>query len=75
MVGSGAGVSIQPVGFLVVMKDNVKLLPVSHCSLSDKIVDSIPDIIDKVKDFMDSKCENKVTYTFTDNDYTNNDYE
>ena len=46
--GSGAGVSISPVGFLVVSKDNVKMLPVDHCSSLDKLLDYVPDIIDKI---------------------------
>ena len=35
--GSGAGVSISPVAFLVVSPNNVKLLPVSHSSAIDRL--------------------------------------
>ena len=37
--GSGAGVSIAPVAFLVVQQNNVKLLPVEHCSAIDRLLD------------------------------------
>ena len=45
--GSGAGVSINPVAFLVVQKDNIKLLPINHASTIDKLIDYVPDIIEK----------------------------
>jgi len=47
--GSGAGVSISPVGFLVVTSDQIKMIPVSSGSTPiDKLVDYIPVAIDKV---------------------------
>lgn len=47
--GSGAGVSISPVGFLVVTADQIKMIPVSSGSTPiDKLVDYIPVAIDKV---------------------------
>lgn len=47
--GSGAGVSISPVGFLVVNGDSVKLLPVNSANTTvDKLIDSLPDMFDKV---------------------------
>ncbi len=47
--GSGAGVSISPVGFLVVNGDSVKLLPVSNSNTTvDKLIDSVPEMFDKV---------------------------
>ena len=45
--GSGAGVSINPVAFLVVQGANVKLLPVSHSSSVDKLLDYVPELMDK----------------------------
>ena len=47
--GSGAGVSVQPVGFLVVGKDAVRLLPVSHGAIWDRLVDLVPQLADKVQ--------------------------
>ena len=57
--GSGAGVSINPISFLVVQQDKVKLLPVNHTSCVDKILDYIPEVIDKVENMMTSKDEKK----------------
>jgi sporulation protein YtfJ len=48
--GSGAGVSISPVAFLVVQGENVKLLPVNHSSALDKLLDYVPDLFDKVNE-------------------------
>ncbi|HZW84183.1 MAG TPA: GerW family sporulation protein [Candidatus Deferrimicrobium sp.] len=46
--GSGAGVSVQPVGFLVVGQGNVRLLPVdSNGALFDRLIDAVPQIIDR----------------------------
>lgn len=47
--GSGAGVSISPIGFLVVTADQIKMVPVSSGNTPiDKLVDYIPVAIDKV---------------------------
>jgi len=68
--GSGAGANIQPVAFLIIQNENVKLIPVEYCSTIDKIADSIPDIINKINDFInkkeDKKQETTVNYTFTE---------
>lgn len=57
--GSGAGVTLNPVAFLVVTQDNVKLLPVNHSSSIDKLLDYIPDLIDKTNNILNKKIENK----------------
>ena len=46
--GSGAGVSINPVAFIIVQGENVKLLPVNHTSAIDKLLDYVPDLFDKI---------------------------
>lgn len=47
--GSGSGVSIKPIAFLVVKDGDVKLLQISTAdSTADRVVNTIPDIIDKV---------------------------
>lgn len=53
--GSGAGVSINPIAFIVVQASGVKLLPVEHCSSIDKLLDLIPDFADKLNQIMDSR--------------------
>ena len=47
--GSGAGVSVKPVAFLVINGDSVKLLPVDQINSSEKIVEAIPQILDLIK--------------------------
>jgi len=55
--GSGAGVSINPIAFLVVQEKNVKLLPVNHSSAIDKLLDYVPDLFDKVNEIMTKKVK------------------
>ena len=57
--GSGAGVSISPVAFLVVQQNNVKLLPVEHCSSIDKLLDYVPDLIEKANAMINKTMQNK----------------
>lgn len=47
--GSGAGVSISPIAFLVIQENMVKLLPVDHSTSLDKLLDYIPDLLEKCK--------------------------
>lgn len=55
--GSGAGVSINPVAFIVVQEKNVKLLPVNHSSAIDKLLDYVPDLFEKVNEIMSKKVK------------------
>lgn len=57
--GSGAGVSINPVAFLVVQGDNVRILPVSHSSCIDKLLDYVPDLIDKANNTLNKRMKDK----------------
>ncbi len=50
--GSGAGVSVQPVGFLVVNGDNVRMLPATCQTVADRMVELIPTVIDDVKNML-----------------------
>lgn len=47
--GSGAGVTVKPVAFLVIKNDAVRLLSIDAENTYDKIVDSVPQIIDLLK--------------------------
>lgn len=47
--GSGAGVSVQPVAFLVVGGNQIKLLPVNYNNVVDRIVDLVPNVIDNIE--------------------------
>lgn len=57
--GSGAGVTINPVAFLVVQSNTVKLLPVEHTSYIDKLLDYIPDLMEKTNCMMNKIMQNK----------------
>ena len=60
--GSGAGVHIVPVGFLVITENSTKMLPVNHCSAIDKLLDYVPDLIEKIGDIFGG--EKVYTYEF-----------
>lgn len=58
--GSGAGVSVQPVAFLVVGNNQVKLLPVNYSSVVDRIVDLVPNMVENLeKAAKKMKCDKK----------------
>ena len=52
--GSGAGVDIAPIAFLVVKDGFVRVLPVAvpPASTIDRVIDMAPDIMDKVDKFI-----------------------
>ena len=43
--GSGAGVSIQPVAFLVVGRGRVRLLPIDSRAMYDRLIDLAPQVL------------------------------
>lgn len=47
--GSGAGVSVQPVAFLVVGNNQIRLLPVTYSNVVDRIVDLVPNFIENIE--------------------------
>lgn len=53
--GSGAGVSVKPVGFLVVGDGKVRFLPVDSRAIYDRLVEAAPDLLDKIADIMERK--------------------
>ncbi len=53
------GVNINPVAFLVVQSNNVKLLPVCHSSALDKLLDYMPDAIEKANSLINKQMQNK----------------
>lgn len=59
--GSGAGVSIQPIAFMVVTDGEAKLLQLSiNASAPNAVINMIPDVVDKISDFVGKKKkENK----------------
>ena len=54
--GSGAGVSISPIGFLVVSSDQIKLIPISANNTPvDKLIDYIPVAFEKINTMIQKK--------------------
>ena len=47
--GSGAGVSVQPVGFLVISGDNIRMLPAQSMTVADRMVELIPGVVEDVR--------------------------
>jgi len=47
--GSGAGVSLQPTAFLVVSRGDIRLLPVVHGAIANRVIDVAPAILDKIQ--------------------------
>ena len=56
--GTGAGVSVCPLGFLIVGKGQVKMLPAQHETYIDRLVELAPVLLEDVKRlFMDGEEE------------------
>jgi sporulation protein YtfJ len=47
--GSGGGVSVKPIGFLVVGNGHVRMLPVDGNTIADRIIDIAPQVIDQIQ--------------------------
>ena len=64
--GSGAGVNIIPIAFLVVRGENVRLLPVMPPpgGAVDRVVDMVPELVDKITDFVEKQKEKKDNQDF-----------
>ncbi len=54
--GSGAGVSVQPVGFLVVQDGSVRMLPATCATVADRVVELIPTVMEDVKNLFDKSA-------------------
>jgi len=54
--GSGGGVSITPIAFLVVGTHGVKVVPLEHSThLVEKLIDSAPQLVDKLAGMFGTK--------------------
>ena len=54
--GAGGGVKITPIAFLIVKDGSVRMLPVAAPAntTADRLVEMVPDVLDKVSNFIDS---------------------
>ena len=59
--GAGGGVKVTPVAFLVIKESTVRVLPIPAPAntTADRIVEQVPDVLDKLADFIDSRMEKK----------------
>ena len=56
---AGAGVKIDPVAFLVIKEGTTRVLPVAEPASTtlDRVVEMVPDLMDKVEKYFDKKKE------------------
>ena len=59
--GVGGGVKVTPICFLIVKEGNVRMVPVPEpaSSTADRIVEMVPDTLEKLTAFLDAKKETK----------------
>lgn len=58
--GSGAGVTISPMAFIVVRNGETKLLQMTITTpYQNAVVNTVPEVVDKIIDFIDKKTEPK----------------
>jgi len=57
--GTGAGVNITPVAFLIAKGEDVELMYITPPAMStiDRIIDTVPEVMDKVTDFLAKEKE------------------
>ena len=63
--GTGAGVNITPIAFLVCKDDNVRLLPIAAPASNtvDRILDQAPELLDRIGGFVDDRKRAKIVPT------------
>ena len=62
--GAGAGVKVDPVAFLVVKDGMTRVMPVAMPAATtvDRVLDLVPEVLDRVQKFADKKREEKDIY-------------
>ena len=57
--GVGAGMNVTPIAFLIIKEGSVRMLPVATPAntTADRLVEMVPDTLDKIVSFIDSKTE------------------
>ncbi|MCL2342680.1 MAG: sporulation protein YtfJ [Firmicutes bacterium] len=55
--GSGAGIKIDPIGFLVIKDGGARMLNIAPPlgTTIDRLVELVPDVLDRVEDFIDKR--------------------
>lgn len=59
--GAGGGVKVTPVAFLIIKDGNVRMMPVATPAntTADRIVEMVPDTLDKISAFIESRFPKK----------------
>jgi len=59
--GAGGGVNVTPICFLIVKDGNVRMMavPTPANTTADRLVEMVPDTLDKISAFIDSKTAPK----------------
>ena len=59
--GVGGGVNVTPVAFIIIKGDSVRMMPVAAPAntTADRVVELVPDVLDKISNFVDSHTEKK----------------
>lgn len=59
--GVGGGVKVTPIAFIVIKGDSVRMLPVATPANTtpDRIVEMVPDVLDKISNFIESHTDKK----------------
>jgi sporulation protein YtfJ len=57
--GAGGGIKVTPIAFLIVKEGSVRMLPVAAPAntTTDRLVEQIPDTLDKIVSFIDSRTK------------------
>lgn len=57
--GVGGGVKVTPICFLIIKEGNVRMMPVAApaSTTADRIVEMVPDTLDKIAAFIDSRTQ------------------
>ena len=55
--GSGASAKLEPVAFLIIRGESVKLLPVAPppATTVDRVIEVVPEVVEKVTDFLEKQ--------------------
>ena len=59
--GIGGGMNVTPIAFLIIKDGAVRMLPVAlpANTTAERVVEMVPDMLDKLTDFIESRLDNK----------------
>lgn len=62
--GSGASVKISPVAFLIIKGDSVRVMSIDANGMSslDRLINTVPEMFDKVTDFLEKQKADKESF-------------